>query len=301
MLSEKIKWPSGCSCAVMISVNLDAEFFGKIYYPDVDVNEGDIFRLGQVSIRYGLPKLLETLEKYDVKVAYLTFDDGPSTTVTPKILDTLKNENVKATFFIPGEVARRYPDAVKMIFQKGHEIGCHGDQHEIMAHLSLDEQRNVLERATKELKNLTEVDVKGFRMPEGEMNLDTYRALKSLGYRYSSSLSDDDIPYIEKNTGILELPIHWELFDLPYFTFTFDPPIPPGQARSARMDDVLENWFYELEGARRWGTLLNLQLDPQAIGEQGRIFMLEKFLDKVKESGDVWLTNGGEIAEYFEK
>ena len=66
------------------------------------------------------------------------------------------------------------------------------------------------------------------------------------------------------------------------------------------MDDVLENWFYELEGARRWGTLLNLQLDPQAIGEQGRIFMLEKFLDKVKESGDVWLTNGGEIAEYFE-
>ena len=273
MLSEKIKWPSGCSCAVMISVNLDAEFFGKIYYPDVDVNEGDIFRLGQVSIRYGLPKLLETLEKYDVK----------------------------ATFFIPGEVARRYPDAVKMIFQKGHEIGCHGDQHEIMAHLSLDEQRNVLERETKELKNLTEVDVKGFRMPEGEMNLDTYRALKSLGYRYSSSLSDDDIPYIEKNTGILELPIHWELFDLPYFTFTFDPPIPPGQARSARMDDVLENWFYELEGARRWGTLLNLQLDPQAIGEQGRIFMLEKFLDKVKESGDVWLTNGGEIAEYFEK
>lgn len=273
MLSEKIKWPSGCSCAVMISVNLDAEFFGKIYYPDVDVNEGDIFRLGQVSIRYGLPKLLETLEKYDVK----------------------------ATFFIPGEVARRYPDAVKMIFQKGHEIGCHGDQHEIMAHLSLDEQRNVLERATKELKNLTEVDVKGFRMPEGEMNLDTYRALKSLGYRYSSSLSDDDIPYIEKNTGILELPIHWELFDLPYFTFTFDPPIPPGQARSARMDDVLENWFYELEGARRWGTLLNLQLDPQAIGEQGRIFMLEKFLDKVKESGDVWLTNGGEIVEYFEK
>ena len=273
MLSEKIKWPSGCSCAVMISVNLDAEFFGKIYYPDVDVNEGDIFRLGQVSIRYGLPKLLETLEKYDVK----------------------------ATFFIPGEVARRYPDAVKMIFQKGHEIGCHGDQHEIMAHLSLDEQRNVLERATKELKNLTEVDVKGFRMPEGEMNLDTYRALKSLGYRYSSSLSDDDIPYIEKTQEFWNFRFIGNYLIFLILHLHLIPPIPPGQARSARMDDVLENWFYELEGARRWGTLLNLQLNPQAIGEQGRIFMLEKFLDKVKESGDVWLTNGGEIAEYFEK
>ena len=74
--------------------------------------------------------------------------------VAVKSRQTLEKYDVKATFFIPGEVARRYPDAVKMIFQKGHEIGCHGDQHEIMAHLSLDEQRNVLERATKELKKI---------------------------------------------------------------------------------------------------------------------------------------------------
>ena len=63
MLSEKIKWPSGCSCAVMISVNLDAEFFGKIYYPDVDVNEGDIFRLGQVSISIWIAKAFGNIRK----------------------------------------------------------------------------------------------------------------------------------------------------------------------------------------------------------------------------------------------
>ena len=107
------------------------------------------------------------------------------------------------------------------------------------------------------------------------------------------------MPYVRESCGLLELPIHWELFDLPYFAFTFDPPIPPGQSRSARMDDVLKNWLYELEGARRFGTLFNLQLDPQAIGEQGRIFMLEELLTEIQKAEDVWVTTGEEIAAFF--
>ena len=64
MLIEKTAWPQNKTCAAMISVNLDAEFFGKIYYPDVNVDEGDILRLGRTSLRYGLPKLLEVLDRY---------------------------------------------------------------------------------------------------------------------------------------------------------------------------------------------------------------------------------------------
>ena len=142
-------------------------------------------------------------------------------------------------------------------------------------------------------------EVRGFRMPEGEINKATLEVLKELGFCYSSSLSDDDVPYVHKNIGLLELPIHWELFDLPYFTFAFDPPIPPGQARSASMDQVLKNWEYEWEGTKRWGTLMNLQLDPQAIGEQGRIFMLERLLENMQNCKEAWITTGGEIAEYL--
>ena len=54
----------------------------------------------------------------------------------------------------------------------------------------------------------------------------------------------------------------------------------------------------ELEGARRFGTLLNLQLDPQASGEQGRIFMLERLLAAMQDAGDVWIATGREIADY---
>lgn len=270
MLIERTVWPQNKKCAVMISVNLDAEFFGKIYYPDINVDEGDILRLGHTSIRYGLPGLLEVLDRY----------------------------GTKATFFIPGAVAKRYPEAVRSIAGRGHEIGCHGNNHEILAHLAIEEQRAALTEAREALASITGRRPVGFRMPEGEISEETLALVKSLGFTYSSSLSDDDVPYVREASGLMELPIHWELFDLPYFVFTFDPPIPPGQSRSARMDDVLRNWMYELEGARRFGTLMNLQLDPQATGEQGRIFMLEKLLEELKTSGDVWVATGQEIAAY---
>lgn len=268
---ERIRWPQNKVCAAMISVNLDAEFFAKIYYPDVEVEEGDILRLGRTGIRFGLPHLLEVLDRYQLK----------------------------ATFFIPGQVAKRYPDAVRAIAAHGHEIGCHGNHHEILAHMTGDEQRALLTEARDILQETTGQTPVGFRMPEGEITEETLSIAKSLGFTYSSSLSDDDVPYIRQPAGIVELPVHWELFDLPYFVFTFDPPIPPGQARSARMDDVLANWKTELEGARKWGTLFNLQLDPQATGEQGRVFMLEELIKEMQKNDDVWIATGQEIASYY--
>ena len=270
MCEEKNFWPEGKTCALMLSVNLDVEFYGRIYYPDVDVNSGDILRLGKTGMEYGLPRLLNTLDQY----------------------------NVKATFFVPGEVARRYEKEVKEISERGHEIGCHGDQHEILALYTRQEQKEILQHAKETLENLTSQNVAGFRMPEGEMNRDTLEILKELGFCYNSSLSDDDKPYIHPGLNLVELPVHWELFDLPYFTFAFDPPIPPGQARSASMDEVLKNWIYELDGAKKFGTLMNLQLDPQTIGEQGRIFMLEELLDRVRNQEDVWIATGNMICQH---
>jgi peptidoglycan-N-acetylglucosamine deacetylase len=59
----------------------------------------------------------------------LTFDDGPDPQWTPKILDILKQENVKATFFIVGENGQANPDLVKRIFDEGHAVGNHSFTH----------------------------------------------------------------------------------------------------------------------------------------------------------------------------
>ena len=64
----------------------------------------------------------------DTKRAFLTFDDGPST-VTSKILDTLKQENIKASFFVLGSNVEARPEMVKRMYDEGHFIGIHGTSH----------------------------------------------------------------------------------------------------------------------------------------------------------------------------
>ena len=63
------------------------------------------------------------------KIAYLTFDDGPSANTTPGILKVLDNYNIKATFFIIGSMAVRYPSLVKMEAKDGQSIGNHTYSH----------------------------------------------------------------------------------------------------------------------------------------------------------------------------
>lgn len=64
------------------------------------------------------------------KIAYLTFDDGPTDSVTPKILDILKSENIKATFFVIGKSVETHPEIVKRAYDEGHYIANHSYRHD---------------------------------------------------------------------------------------------------------------------------------------------------------------------------
>ena len=78
----------------------------------------------------GLPIVLPELEPYYTEsTVYLTFDDGPDNKITPQILDILKAEGVKATFYVCGNMVETYPDVLKRIFNEGHAIGNHSYNH----------------------------------------------------------------------------------------------------------------------------------------------------------------------------
>ena len=78
----------------------------------------------------GLPIALPELEPYNAEsTVYLTFDDGPDDKITPQILDILKAEGVKATFYVCGNMVETYPDVLKRIFNEGHAIGNHSYDH----------------------------------------------------------------------------------------------------------------------------------------------------------------------------
>ena len=72
---------------------------------------------------------LENIYHSDTKRVFLTFDDGPSKTVTPVVLDTLKKENIKATFFLLGSRVELEPELVKREYNEGHYLASHGYTH----------------------------------------------------------------------------------------------------------------------------------------------------------------------------
>lgn len=73
---------------------------------------------------------ITNLPKGKEKIAYLTFDDGPSPNVTPKILDILKKENVKASFFVIGKYVDSYPEITRRAYEEGHFIANHSYDHD---------------------------------------------------------------------------------------------------------------------------------------------------------------------------
>ena len=83
-----------------------------------------------------LPQLTEeakskfdNLYHSDTKRVFLTFDDGPSKNVTPMVLDTLKQENIKATFFLLGSRVELEPEMAKREYNEGHYLASHGYSH----------------------------------------------------------------------------------------------------------------------------------------------------------------------------
>lgn len=72
--------------------------------------------------------IVADVQKTEQKTVYLTFDDGPSN-VTPAVLETLRKQKVKATFFVLGEQARSHPELINAIWEQGHAIGNHTYNH----------------------------------------------------------------------------------------------------------------------------------------------------------------------------
>ena len=81
-----------------------------------------------VWLRWLWPKAIWRMN-HNEKSVYLTFDDGPIPESTPFILQTLREHNVKATFFMVGDNVRKYPELYQQIVNEGHQVGNHTHNH----------------------------------------------------------------------------------------------------------------------------------------------------------------------------
>ena len=138
------------------------------------------------------------ITKSEEKVAYLTFDDGPTTSVTPKILDILKEEEVKATFFVIGKYVDRHPEIVKREYEEGHYIA------------SNESFRNEVEKTDAAIRKAIGIDnycSHIFRFPNGFMSpsnkarkKEVLKVLEEMQYTYVdwNCLNNDSVKKYSK-------------------------------------------------------------------------------------------------------
>lgn len=108
-----------------------------------------------------------------------------------EILSLLDEYHTKATFFVVGSVAKKYPDVIKTISEKGHEIGSHGYLHRLVYKISKQEFIEDVSHSLNVLRKTTHTEIIGYRAPTWSITKNTHWAidvLKSLGLRYDSSI-----------------------------------------------------------------------------------------------------------------
>jgi peptidoglycan/xylan/chitin deacetylase (PgdA/CDA1 family) len=111
----------------------------------------------------------------------LTFDDGPDPTVTPCLLDLLRERGVHATFFVLTDKVALHTELVRRMAAEGHEIALHADRHERLTLVSVREARRRIIGARDLLQSVVGRPVRFFRPPFGAQSVATYLVARACG------------------------------------------------------------------------------------------------------------------------
>jgi peptidoglycan-N-acetylglucosamine deacetylase len=264
-----IAWPTGVKAAACLTFDVDAE--AAVLAADIS----SIDRMTPMSHQsygplVGVPRILSILQRYDVK----------------------------ATFFVPGYSAHRYPDVIRSIAEAGHEIAHHSYFHENTIGMDPKTEGAMLDLGLKALRDVAGVRPTGYRAPMWEMNYHTPGLLADRGFRYDSSLMDSDYPYllsVDDDQVLAEVPVSWGLDDWEQYAFL------PGLIGSGVIESpakALEMWTLELEALYRLGAVFVLCCHPFLSGRPSRAEALSQLIERMRALPGLWITTVGEVAEH---
>lgn len=264
-------WMEDSKCVVLLTFDFDAESLWISRDPSNWDRNGTL-SMGTYGARVGVPRILELLEE----------------------------ENLKATFFVPGWVAEHHTDKVEAIRDADHEIGLHGYLHEWVDPADPAREKAVLDRGFKAIVDSVGVTPRGYRAPSGETSFNVARLLKEMGFLYDSSMLDDVFPYrmtlTDQSPGIIEIPWSWSLDDAVYALYS---------ARQYRAiftnSHILEIWKAEFDAIYRWGGVFNLLMHPQVIGRPSRLDLLRDFIAYARSFPGVRFERADTLAEWYEQ
>ena len=142
-------------------------------------NIGDINAIQTMAVEKYLP--IYNVQTEENKIAF-TMNCAWNADDIDSILETLKNNDVHITFFVVGEWVDKYPEAVKKIYEAGHEIGSHSNTHPHVNKLSAEKNLEEIKLSVNKIEKITNKKVELYRPPYGEYNDIVIRTAKNNGY-----------------------------------------------------------------------------------------------------------------------
>jgi peptidoglycan/xylan/chitin deacetylase (PgdA/CDA1 family) len=213
-----------------------------------------------------------------------------------RLLEYLDRQRIKATILVCGILCERYPKTVQAIAKAGHEIVAHSYAMDIIPiYLTEDEERENIRRCTELIRDCCGVTPKGWVSPRSTPSFNTARLLAEAGYDWHGDYLNDDLPYLIKfgDKSIVGYPTTMDVNDLPLNVRYGNAP--------RTMLEVFEDTFACLREREHGTEKMECTVHAHVFGRPHGSWVFERIMERVKETGDVWIGTRGEAVAHFRK
>lgn len=245
---------------------------------------------------------------------------------SPRLLDLFDKAGLKTTWFIPGHSAETFPEQMRDVARRGHEIGIHGYSHENPIAMTPEQEEAVLDKGIELVTQIAGKRPTGYVAPWWEFSNVTNELLLKKGIKYDHSLMHNDftpyrvrvgdkwtkIDYSAKpedwmkplvrgeETDLIEIPANWYLDDLPPMMFIKKSPNSHGFVNPR---DIEQMWRDQFDWVYRNMdyAVFPITIHPDVSGRPQVLMMLERLIAHMKSHEGVRFVTMNEMADDFDK
>ena len=216
------------------------------------------------------------------------------TTGMPRLLDILRSKKVRATVFVSGIIADRYPELVKRIVDEGHEICGHSYSQDVLpVYLDEEADRKNIERCQRSITQASGKKITGWSSPRATPGLTTIKHLAEMGFLWHNDTFEADMPYLEDFNGkrLVAIPFTMEVNDMPLYVRYGNPP----NTYTRNLERILEKWYSVHDSI----GCLDVTAHAHVFGRPYGAVEFEEALDMVTSREWIWIPTHEEMAHAY--
>jgi peptidoglycan/xylan/chitin deacetylase (PgdA/CDA1 family) len=272
---EPIRWPNGARIAVLSLFDYQAEV-GEWAFPDGTPNYGQITEASYGG-RVGIWRLLDICDKH----------------------------GIKATFNTCGITAERYPESVRAIVERGHEIAGHTYTHRPQFQLPYEEELQEVRKTVAAIERITGARIRGWRCPIVQPSRNTLKILVDEGFLWDGDFLNYDLPYMLDigDKTLVEIPYTFSTDDFPFIYGAvrqdFGGFPGPRQTPAALFQLCKDEFDVLYAESAKTPKMFAFQQHPLIMGRAHRSLYYDRLLQHIKSHEGVWFATCSEVARYW--